>query len=569
MRDHENKKERPVCGNQVAQAFAWRVVDFLSDKGEVSLLMPAMSLVEKARAFRKAFISKMRLPSIINFANLRHVLFGGRSVAPAAALFFNPRRQSAPQATNSEDCITTYSPMLANQESTCKVRESPRGRSWSLVVNASEIRDIATDAVLHGDALPWKTALWGSHLDLRLLAKIERQFPSLGKLEKDGTLSLSEGPQLRETLVRHGAEQTTYCEEVVEEKYLDTRRLSGLRDIFKLPTNALRPNRKHYRRVRGGKKGLVVCRPPHVIVSASRAFVAYSDQYVILVGRQIGIGGANADAAFLKALSLFLNSDFAFYHQFFRSPEFGIGRDRAVLDAMKALPIPFEQLSAASSRDWCRLHSHLVRLPIRRLTDKPDDQMRFSDVGDDNAAAQRDHLIQELNTLTKESLMLGDREQALVNDLTHVRLELNDGKTGQPAVRPPEPKEMRAYARRLKSELDAFIGNELSKWHSVGVVYDKLSAMVCVNLTKDTNEARRIIVERADGEGARQLERTRRRLRKKVSQWVYFDRNLRLYEGTRTYLFKPMQRFHWTESQAMFDAGEIIAETLAGSGSDS
>ncbi len=157
----------------------------------------------------------------------------------------------------------------------------------------------------------------------------------------------------------------------------------------------------------------------------------------------------------------------------------------------------------------------------------------------------------------------------MVHDLKHVRLELNDGKLGQQAVRLPEPKDMRTYARRLKGELDAFIGNELPKRHSVGVVYDKLSAMICVNLTRDANAARKIIVEHADNDGAKQLERTRRRLRQKVSQWVYFDRNLRLYEGTRTYLFKPMQRFHWTESQAMCDAGEIVAETLAGPGSDS
>jgi hypothetical protein len=47
---------------------------------------------------------------------------------------------------------------------------------------------------------------------------------------------------------------------------------------------------------------------------------------------------------------------------------------------------------------------------------------------------------------------------------------------------------------------------------------------------------------------------------------VYFDRNLRVYEGTKTFVFKPMQRFHWTESQALMDARQIIAETLQGGG---
>ncbi|UCE59249.1 MAG: N-6 DNA methylase [Phycisphaerales bacterium] len=563
-----NKDATPVADNQIAQAFAWRVTEFLGSDGKVGLLLPAMTLFSKTRAFRKAFFAKIDVLAVVNFANLRHVLFRGRSSAPAASFFFSPRLVGL-QREEHEESIPTYSPMLANQEPTLQVRESPRGQSWSLVVNASEIHGIATHAVVHGDALPWKTALWGSHLDLRLLVKTAKRFPSLGELDKDGTLTVSEGPQLREGLVRRGDERTAYCDEVVGKDYLDTRRLSGLRDIFNLPTNALTPNRKHYRRVRGGEKGLLVCRPPHVVVSASRAFVIYSDQYFIPVGRQIAIGGANSDAAFLKALSLFLNSDFVFYHQFFTSPEFGIGRDRAVLDAMKALPIPFDQLSAAFSRDWCNLHSRIVDLPIRRLADKADDQMRLSYSGADDVAAERENLIRELNTLTKEALKLDDREQALVDDFAHVRLELNDGKTGKPAVRPPEVKEMRAYAKRLRSELNAFIGRELLKSHSVRVIHDELSAMICVNLTRDANVARKIIVEHADNEGVRQLRKTRQRLRQEVSQWVYFDRNLRLYEGTRTYLFKPMQRFHWTESQAMCDAAEIIAETLAGPGGDS
>ena len=38
-----------------------------------------------------------------------------------------------------------------------------------------------------------------------------------------------------------------------------------------------------------------------------------------------------------------------------------------------------------------------------------------------------------------------------------------------------------------------------------------------------------------------------------------FNRNLRIYEGTTTYLFKPFRRMHWAESQAIVDAGEVIA----------
>jgi hypothetical protein len=103
--------------------------------------------------------------------------------------------------------------------------------------------------------------------------------------------------------------------------------------------------------------------------------------------------------------------------------------------------------------------------------------------------------------------------------------------------------------------------------YQVAIVYDDLSAMIQVDLTRGRT-VEKVKVLSASATTARKLEQVRHDLRKQCSQWVYFDRNLRLYEGTRTYLLKPMQRFHWTESQAMFDASEIIAETLAGPGGE-
>jgi hypothetical protein len=55
-------------------------------------------------------------------------------------------------------------------------------------------------------------------------------------------------------------------------------------------------------------------------------------------------------------------------------------------------------------------------------------------------------------------------------------------------------------------------------------------------------------------------------LHTRYSQWLYFNRNLTVYENENTYLFKPLQLVHWTRSQALVDAGEVIAETLTPTG---
>ena len=66
-----------------------------------------------------------------------------------------------------------------------------------------------------------------------------------------------------------------------------------------------------------------------------------------------------------------------------------------------------------------------------------------------------------------------------------------------------------------------------------------------------------------DDPATRSLKTIRDRLRKQHSQWVYFDRALKVYDRGVLYQFKPMQRLQWTRRQAVLDADDIIAETLS------
>ncbi len=563
-----NEVKRPVGGNQVARAFAWEAADYVASDGKIALFLPAMTLFEDpSRAFRAAFLQRMKVHAVANLANLAEVLSAGRFRVPAAVFFYEPRRDLE-EAPSGDEAVTTYCPLVANQESTRPVTDRTRGETWSLVINASEMRDIPLAKLLDGSGLPWKLATWGSHLDERLLRRFERRFPTLKELEGDGRLVLSEGLELRRQNAADEGEKVEYVREVLGEHVLDVKPLKGLRHVFAFPSGAIAPVDPSLTYARAGRVALPlgVCRPPHVIVSAARNFAVYSDEYLIVPARQIGIASPSNDKALLKALSLYLSSDFAFYHQFLTSTQFGVQRGLATLGALRKIPIPLAGSTRRELQAWVDLHSKLIRTAPRRVVPAEQEQAKLDFPND--AKEDLDTLLKELNGLVSNCLGLDSRERALVHDLRHVRLELNDGKLGKPAVRVPSLEEIRAYAGVLKSELDTFIGNDLDKRHDVGVVYDSLSGMIQVNLTRDRRAARGITVLEADAAARTEFEKARRRLRERHAQWVYFNRNLRVYEGRRTFVLKPMQRFHWTESQAMFDAAEIIAETLAGPGGE-
>ncbi|HEV7301650.1 MAG TPA: N-6 DNA methylase [Tepidisphaeraceae bacterium] len=558
----QGQRGTPVGSNQVAQAFTWEVGRFLAEDGHAGLLLPASTLFDEFSAdFRRSFFRKFRVSSVANFSNLAEVLFAGRSRVPAAALFYSKREK--PLEVADVEHVSTYSPLVANQEPTRPVVENKRNETWALALNASEIRDVPLAEVLTGSALPWKLASWGSHLDRRLLERVAARYGTFRDLERDGRLVLAEGPQLRP----HSGPGRERCEEVVGRQVLDTDALARLRRIFVFPPHALQENTDFYLRLRGGRRGLTVCGPPHVIVSAARNFAVYTADYLIVPPRQVGITSPGDDELLLKAVALYLNSDFAVYQQFLTSSELGVKRPRASLDSLRGMPTPIAELSRTALEGWAALHDRLARASARQMArDAGGDPTLF----DTAVMAQQqqqppedlERLLEELNRLVGDVLGFRTRERALVEDLVQIRLQLDDGKLGRPAVEPPTSVHLKRYAKRLKAELDGFIGDELPKRYDVDIIFDAHTGMIQLTLVK-ADQPNEIRLYAADDDTAAELQKTRQRLRRKHAQWVYFDRNLQIFEGRHTLLFKPMQRFHWTESQAMFDAAEVISRTLA------
>ena len=543
-----NRHRYPTGGNQLAEAFAWRVLNWTADDGLVGLLLPAMTLFKyESRQFRKELFNRTVLRCVANFANLAEVLFAGRSRVPAAAFFYSPRRDGDSETVLRES-VLVYSPLVANQEANRPSRSGKRLDTWNIVINASEMREIPYRDIQNGDALPWKLATWGSTWDQRLLHSISKKFHTLRDLEREGRIVITEGLQLR--CRTPASEKLEHHPELAGKPRLNVAPLKRRRHVFRFPKECLEtvPPAETY--VRKGRYELpyAICKPPHVIVGAARTFAVYCDKFLIVPPRQIGISGSRKMADFLRALALYLNSDFVQYHQFIESPQTGVKRTSSTLRALRSLPMPFADATESELQPWRELHSRLASASL------------FGQSGSENTVRP---FVNDLNRLVNDALRLGTRERALISDLVHIKASLDEGKVGEEAVRQPWACEMRSYATALRAELDGFLGKGLSEQHLVTVVHDDQSGMIAVDLVRDAAGSRTVEVLQADSPTANEFQRVRERLREERSQWVYFDRNLRIYEGSRTYLFKPMQRVHWTRSQAFIDAGEIIAETLA------
>jgi hypothetical protein len=569
MQDRENRTRFPVGGNQVAEAFAWKVMEHLSEQGQVALLLPAMTLFKiESTSFRKMFFASAQVHSVANFANLAEVLFPGhpyrrgkridrtRPRRPAAALFYS---KGSPE----QDGIRVFSPLVVEQPANRPSEPGERKDAWNIVIHSNQIRTLSNQIrtldcyeVAGGSALPWKAAMWGSSHDIRLLESVSKRHESFETFCTRNELRHAEGFQLRSA---GGKEPTDPMPELAGKPLLDVTRLRECGLIFEFPPSALKtiPKEQSFVRRGRGRLPLLVSQPPHIVVDEARRFAVYSDEFIAVPPRQIGIRGSRKQSSLLKALSLYLVSDFANYHQFLATPQWGISTSISTLGALRELPVPLSQLSESEVAEWAELHSRVVQAARHQgnagsLFDK-----RL--LGAESLVS----LLDEINERVFRALDVSDFERALVRDLVHVRMSLIQGKVDPIATRAPAESEMRKYGLVLTDELDAFVDDQPSLKHSTMIAYDERAAIVRVRLHKSPFSGERIRIHKSEATAAHDLGSIRDRVRKKHSQWVYFERELRLYEGRDTYVLKPMERLHWTESQATLDAGTIIAETLS------
>lgn len=554
----EHTKDAPVCGNQIAEAFAWKAAEHLGLRGVVAFAMPAMTLFGKKTDFRAQFLTRMDVKAVANLANLRRVLFDRRAAHPCAVFFYTRREANTRREAHLEP-IYVYSPMVANQEAGRPVREGEQQSIWSITVNHGEIRALQHDDVSRGQTLPWKICMWGSSRDLRLLRALERRFPTLSVLERQGRLVIKEGFQLRDQDVEAAKppekrETLDRLREVVNKLELNVEPLAEASHVYTFPASVLGTvsDRRGYVRHRGGKGALVVCHPPHVIVSAARTFAVFSDEFIVVPPRQIGISG-EGDSDLLKALALYLSSRFVRYHQFFLSPQEGIRSGRSTLDVLRKIPIPFANASATELRPWVQLHRELARLSDRRWAD-PD---AAASLCKEMAALEAD-----VDELAFAALGLRLHESYLIQDFVDVRMALMDGKVGKPAVGAPTVRQVRSYAVTLRDCLDAYLDRGERFRHRVSAVLDLTAGAVEVafEVAPTPHPAH---VERADEATAVHLRRVRDQIDRSRGQWLYHDRNMTMYLDNRAYVFKPMQRLWWTRSQALADADRIIADLIA------
>jgi methylase of polypeptide subunit release factors len=572
---NRNTNRCPVGDLSVAEAFSWLVTDLLTPDGIIGLILPATSLFNQhSEKYRRAFFTQHQVLRITNFANIE-VLFGKdkRDVKPAMTVIYHRTDE-----TSEKREIVHYGPFSANQVSEAK------DQPWVITINENEIQTVSPYKAETGDLTVWKFALWGTHLDERAVRRIKKQFPTtLEELKETRGWFFSYGVQLR-TMTSKGIEPVP---KLKGQQQFCTDKASKSLYLLSVPAPLLQsiPDEKCNIRTQGGMQGLKLVQAPHIVLSSVwQNYIIYSDEdFVIPTAAQMGIAAPKRDADYLKALSVYLHSSLVAFYMFFHAEQWGIYRRARQVSIGQVGKIPVPEFTMAHRQALVALHDKLVNDEKRAVSDfiarlqqnlDPTEENQEPSLLTDFTKGER-KLAEEFRSELRAKLQkeiddtifalfkIPSDIETLVSEFIDIRLALDDRSTMGKATREPTPQELLDYARELQAELDGFLMGEA--YHRVYINQSEHLIECVVEITKE-NETIAIDehnIRTVNSTISETLANISDSLREQISQWVYVQRGLRLFDGPRIYIYKAPRLIDWTKTQAITDAGDIIGQAVS------
>jgi len=545
----ERHPDLPVSRFRSGEAFTWRVRDRVADDGVVGLITQATSLTnDQSAEYRKAFFARNAVHRITNFSNLAYVLFESAD-EPAADIIY-----SAHVNEQAKPDIIHFGPLVANQPAMAVTNRRRKRAPWVLNVGESEIQIISADDAELGQATTWKRALWGTARDERVLNRLRRVFPkTLEQLVDERDWALNLGIQLRRSkgtsrdpnfdvftiMTNRGDDEQsakTYAKWFEGLKVTEPKQPSKAPRRLTVPKQWLVDNDwGTFIRERGGTEGLKIIPAPHLFLW--NEYAALSDTPSIFRHPRIGVAAPPNDRDWLKAVSVIWTSSITRYYLFLELSA-GWGISRSTIDLGDARRMPMPDLDRDIVSQLSSLHTELAAKETH-LKDRQDWQR------------QLDERLASILSIPSQ-IMLVARE------FSEFRLPLVKGQAPRHLTRAPDTPQLTKYARRLKAELDGFMERN-DRHHNVIVRTSDVGAVASIEIAHNGGRGTAIVIEAEPGHSS-----TARDILNAASQqygqWVYVQRSVRVFSGNTIHLCKPARRLEWTETQALLDCADIIAE---------
>ncbi len=522
----------PIADKQIATAFAWKAAKHVAADGEVCLVLPVGTLFNLTRTaldVQRAFLKRHAVNTVLNLADYQRFLF---EEAGHPALVVSYRR--APPVNDLHEIAywVPKSDWLVTRAEVITVVPEDQSRL--------RLRDVLSDLDTEDAPQIWKRRYWATGRDWRLLDRL-CSYPRL----RDHVRKPREDAPNKPWLMAVGFQPVTEADDPAKAKTISLpsdafiRARSPELDLFLIPSDCSRLEAAAVR-VRGGSNtNTDVFRAPHVLVSKGFTSTAFADFPCSFQDAVRGINGPPDDAELLAFLAAYLRTSLAKYFLFHTSSNWGVSRQQALVEEMLRLPLPLPDALLDPQRAWAIVKevAALISSAATTVANKALFANRSEIVR--SASSSIEPLIEEyFDILPGEKILIEDTVRVIVPSVrpTPSRLHV-------PTIMPSTDKQRSEYVDRLCGSLNQWVraGTSVVKGQVIA------SADLGVGLTVLQKTKRDAAAQPLDG--GDDLLKVLNKIRQSASRQLNtldIARGVKLFEGNRLFIVKPIALRHWT-----------------------
>lgn len=539
-----DRRQLVVPDKQIAAAFVWKAAAHVSDAGRVCLVLPHGVLFNHsgpAITFQKAVIRQHALDRVLNLTDYQSFLF---SEARHPALVLSYRRQK-PARGHTTDYWVPKTDWKVKKAEIITIADQDR---VSIALD-----DIVRD--LDGEDAPqiWKRMSWATSRDRRLLDRLV----ALPRL-RDRVRQPRENGGRKPWLIAEGFQPLGPNDDPDEAVMLDLpsdlfiQASSPLLQLFLLSDDCTKRSKRV--KVRGrSNKTVEVFKAPHVLVTKGFGSIAFADFDVSFRHALRGIQGPKADRKLLIFLAAYMRSSLARYFLFHTSSNWGVSRQEVHVEELLRLPFPMPDTTHDPVRAR-EVVEEVARLVHAAMRDAQKPLVDRDSVVDATQAAVEPLVYEYFDVLPTERLLVEDT----------VRLSIPSFRPGPkrrsvPAIEPSKRDERTQYTKRLCGTLNGWARGGQSR--VVGSPSVSEAAGVGLVVLEKVERGSPTAILNGNGDLLAALDELRQSASLKLNTFE-LARGVKVFDGNRLFVVKPLERRYWTETAALNDADEIAGSIL-------
>ncbi|CAN5234929.1 N-6 DNA methylase [soil metagenome] len=438
-----------VSYRQIAIAYVFRALECLKPGGRVSLVLPVRLIVgDRAQDFRAELVERMKIDQVVNFADMRRLVFPGAK-HPFVVISGGARDRAQQAAIRAGDIAAGHGEVIEYL-----VPKADVALAYGRLAIHGDDRITLPASTLYADERLFGLRYWGTEHDVALLRKCRR----LGRLEDlvtetrdgDGAWLCNSG-----WVGPYKGYPGSDAGDLRDMRFLDARTLPHVGLMLAAGDSALRsfPADDFSNIAFFGERELY--RGPRVIwpdgVSAEGEIRAVFSEAPFTFRHSIkAIGGPERDRSLLQFLAAYLRSPLAQYLMILGSHT--VSGERPKLHKNELLAMPFVRPEHHPNPDRARSVLAQVSEVFQALADAPD---HFR-------GGAYDYHRDRLNALVLDYFELDEDDRVLVLEMVErVAPSIQPSSTRPsdlltPLLKHPSTDDLEAYRRKLQTTLEAW-----------------------------------------------------------------------------------------------------------------